>query len=179
MARQLLPQEVMLTPTTESGLDAGAANGPRLLLGEHHRALEEAGSDLLARTYADEPRALSAEYRVFEREVLDHLAAEELVILPGYQVASPRDADVIRADHAAIRQLLFRVGLEIDLHLIRAHTVERLLAQLREHAEHEDTAMYPWAQLHLPLSTKRRLFVRLGHGIRTLASLRERARPHS
>jgi len=163
----------MLT-SSATGLDAGAANGPRLLLAEHHRALEEAGSELLARTYADEPRALSQEYRVFEREVLDHLAAEELVILPGYQDASPHDAAAIRADHAAIRQQLFRVGLEIDLHLIRAHTVERLLAQLREHAQREDAAMYPWAQLHLPLSTKRRLFVRLGRGIKTLTALRSR-----
>lgn len=175
MARQLLLMEVMQTSETPTGLDAGAANGPRLLLAEHHRALEEAASELLATTYADEPRALSAEYRVFEREVLDHLAAEELVILPGYQAAAPGDAAEIRADHAAIRQQLFRVGLEIDLHLIRAHTVEALLAQLREHAQHEDAAMYPWAQVHLPLSTKRRLFVRLGHGIRTLAALRVRA----
>ena len=157
----------MLT-SSDSGLDAAAANGPRLLLGEHHRALEEAASELLARTYADEPRGLASEYRVFEREVLDHLAAEELVILPGYQAASPSDAAEIRAEHAAIRQQLFRVGLEIDLHLIRAHTVERLLAQLRAHARREDVAMYPWAQLHLPLSTKRRLFVRLGRGIKTL-----------
>ncbi len=162
----------MLTPTSHQGLDAGPANGPRLLLAEHHRALEEAGSELLARTYADEPRSLAAEYRVFEREVLDHLAAEELVILPGYQAAAPREAAAIRADHAEIRQQLFRVGLEIDLHLIRAHTVERLLSQLREHALREDMAMYPWAQLNLPLSTKRRLFVRLGKGIRRLASLR-------
>ena len=161
----------MLT-SSATGLDAGAANGPRLLLAEHHRALEEAGSELLARTYADEPRALSQEYRVFEREVLDHLAAEELVILPGYEVASPREAAAIRADHAAIRQQLFRVGLEIDLHLIRAHTIETLLAQLREHAAHEDVSMYPWAQVNLPLSTKRRMFVRLGKGIRRLATLR-------
>jgi hypothetical protein len=160
--------------SSATGLDAGAVNGPRLLLAEHHHALEEAGSELLACTYADEPRALAQEYRVFEREVLDHLAAEELVILPGYQVDSPGDAAAIRADHAAIRQQLFRVGLEIDLHLIRAHTIERLLSQLREHAQREDTAMYPWAQVHLPLSTKRRLFVRLARGIKTLVALRGR-----
>jgi hypothetical protein len=35
--------------------------------------------------------------------------------------------------------------------------------------------MYPWAQVHLPLSAKRRLFVQVGRSLRLLA---RRARAH-
>jgi Hemerythrin HHE cation binding domain len=88
------------------GLDAGAANGPRLLLADHHREIDEACGALLACAHEDCSRSLTEQYRVFEQAVLEHLEAEETVILPDYTVQMPQDAYAIRAEHAAIRKLL-------------------------------------------------------------------------
>lgn len=146
-------------------------NGPRLLLAEHHREIEDACRALLARTYADDPRALIAEYRGFERAMLEHFAAEEEEILPGYAEHASQDARVVRDDHARLRQLLFRLGVDVELHVIRLASVTELLDQLHAHAAREDAAMYPWAEAHLPVTAKRRLFVRIGRSLRALATL--------
>ncbi len=132
--------------------DAGAANGPRLLLADHHREIEGACLGLVAGTYADDPLELIKQYCCFERAMLDHLAAEEEQILPAYAEHAPADAQALRDDHAAIRQALYRIGLEVELHLVRATTVNQLVEALRAHAAREDAKMYPWAQLHLPLA---------------------------
>ena len=150
----------------------GARHSPRLLLAEHHRELERACQALLAHTYGDDPRELALQYRSFERSTLDHLAAEEELILPAYADHAPEDARAIRDEHAAIRQLLFRVGIEVELHIVRADTVKRLVDTLRTHATREDASMYPWAQDHLPLSTRRQLFVRIGRSLRALVRSR-------
>lgn len=157
-------------------LDASAASRPRLLLADHHHAIEVACHALLSRTYAGDPRALIAQYRAFESAVLDHLAAEEALILPAYAESAPADARAIRNDHAWLRQKLFQVGIEVELHLARAQTVRELIDQLHAHATREDASMYPWAQMHLPLSTKRLLFVRTGRSLRSLAR-HAKARP--
>jgi len=115
---------------------------------------------------------LIEQYRILERAMLEHLEFEEAAILPDYAVAHPADAAAIRDDHAAIRNLLFHMGVEVELHVIRLDTLLHLLDTLRAHAAREETAMYPWAQVHLPLSTRRRLFVRLGRSLRKLAELR-------
>ncbi len=156
--------------TTEAG--ALPRPGPRLLLAEHHHALERACRALLGYTYQDDPRELILQYRRFERSTLDHLAAEEELILPAYADEAPDDARVIHDDHVQIRQLLFRLGVEVELHVVRAETVERLVTTLQAHAAREDSAMYPWAQVHLPLSPRRQLFVRLGRSLRALLPAR-------
>ena len=159
----------MTVDVSSNGLDAKASNGPRLLLADHHRAIEDACRALLACTYGDDSLQLIAQYRTFEHAMLEHLAAEEEDILPAYEAAAPADARAIRDDHAALRQQLFRIGVEVELHLVRAPTVRELIEQLHVHAAHEDATMYPWAQLQLPLSTKRRLFVQVGRSLRALA----------
>ncbi len=159
----------------DRGIDAGPANGPRLLLADHHRGIEAAYRRMLASIYADDARDLVRDFRTFERAILEHLAAEEDVILPAYALEAPQDAAQIRADHARIREALIRAGIDTDLHTMRAHNMKGLIEALRTHAAHEDERMYPWAQIHLPLSSRRGLFVRLGRSLRTLAAIAERA----
>jgi hypothetical protein len=164
----------MTAYTQAAGLDAGAANGPRLLLADHHREIEDACSALLAIAYEDCLRAVVEQYRALERAVLEHLEAEESVILPDYAAHDPEAASAIRDEHAAIRKLLFRIGVEVELHVVRLETLQRLIDTLHAHAAREDVSMYPWAQVHLPLSAKRRLFVRIGRSLRAVAELRAR-----
>jgi hypothetical protein len=106
---------------------------------------------------------------VFERAVLEHLEAEEGPLLPAYAAHAPQDASAIRDEHAAIRKLLFRIGVEVELHLVRLETLQTLIDTLHAHAAREDVSMYPWAQVHLPLSAQGRLFVRIGRSLRELA----------
>ncbi|HEX8108028.1 MAG TPA: hemerythrin domain-containing protein [Kofleriaceae bacterium] len=150
-------------------MNADSSGRLRLLLAEHHRELETACRALLGHTYGEDPRELSLQYRAFERSTLDHLAAEEELILPAYADHDPDDAAAIRREHATIRRLLFQVGIEVELHIVRAGTVKRLIDVLQAHAAREDASVYRWAQDHLPLSTRRQLFVRIGHALRTLA----------
>lgn len=159
----------MSADAVSKGLDAGAANGPRQLLADHHREIEVACREMLACTYADDPLQLIEQYRVFERAILDHLGAEEEMILPAYAEAAPADARALRDDHAALRQQLFQLGVEVELHLVRAQTLCELIDQLHAHAAREDASMYPWSQLHLPLASKRQLFDRISQSLRLLA----------
>lgn len=142
---------------------------------EHHRALETACQALLAQTYSDDPRELVLHYRLFERSMLEHLAAEDDLILPAYAEYAGADARSIRDEHVAIRELLFRVCVDVELHIVRVATVKDLIERLQVHAAHEDAAMYPWAQDHLPLSTRRQLFVRIGRSLRALVRQRPAA----
>jgi hypothetical protein len=147
---------------------------PKLPLAEHHRELETACMALLSTAYADDASALVAEYRKFEQAVLDHIAAEEEEILPGYEEHAPADAREIREDHVRMRQLLFRIGVEVELHTVRIGYVHEMVALLRAHAEHEDAAMYVWAFAQLPANVKERLFDRIRRSSRGLAEFRDR-----
>ena len=140
-----------------------------LLLPEHHRAIEKVARDLVADTYAGDPLALVAQYRRFEQAVLEHLAAEETAILPAYEKHAPADAQAIRDDHAAIRDQLFRIAMEVELHLVRATTVNAMMEKLRVHAAREDAGLYPWAQQHLTAPARRRVLARIRASLRALA----------
>ena len=157
------------------GLDALDANGPRLLLAEHHHEIEAAYRALLAATYTDDPRELVTEFRSFEREILEHIKAEEDVILPAYEQHAPMDARALRGDHEKIRQQLTRICIDCELHAIRAATLEDLIADLRAHAAREDAQMYPWAQVHLPVDSKRAVFVWLATSMQRLALITPRS----
>lgn len=126
---------------------------PAFLFDEHHVRLERACNDLLSEAYADDPRALCQRWRQFEAEVLDHINAEEELIVPAFEQVAPAEARAIRAEHAMLRDLLHRLGIEVDLHEIRLRTVRELIALLHEHAAREvDRGMYSWAADHLPTS---------------------------
>jgi hypothetical protein len=136
--------------------------GLRLLLPDHHRRLEAKCHELLASAYGDDSRELAAAWSELEAELLDHIAAEEEVILPAYAEHSPGDAQRILADHARIRDLVTPTGVEVELHLSRAARLRRLVNALDAHAHHEDAFMYPWAQVNLPELAQRLLVVRIG-----------------
>lgn len=116
---------------------------------------------MLAAAYADDSRQLAATWAELESELESHMAAEEEVILPGFGAHSPDDAAQIHLDHARIRALLTPIGIEVELHMTRAHRLDLLVDALSAHALFEDTTMYPWAEAHLPEVTQRLLLTRL------------------
>ncbi len=163
--------------THHAATENAAANdfeGPRHLLADHHRELEAVYRAILAATYADDARDLVFAYRAFEEGVLEHLEAEEREILPAYGRAAPDDARAIREAHARIRQELQRVGIYVELHVIRAETMHGLIAELRAHAVREDARMYPWAHLHLPAGAKQRIQARVTASMHRLEVVTDR-----
>jgi hemerythrin superfamily protein len=153
------------------GLEAVEQNGPHLLFAEHHRSLHRAGEALMARAREDDCDSVVPEFRTFEKQVLDHMRAEEDIILPAFADASPTEAADIRNAHATIRKQLERTALDVELHAIRVEAIRNLLAMLDDHAKYEDRTMYPWAQIHLPLKSRSALGGRILASIRKLAEI--------
>lgn len=158
----------------QRGLEAIEHNGPRLLFAEHHRSLRRAGEDLMAGAHEDDCLSLVAEYRTFEQQILEHMRAEEDVILPAFTEEDPVEAAAIRAGHDAIRKQLEQTALDVELHCVRIDAIKALLAVLDEHAKQEDRTMYPWAQVHLSDASRSAIGTRLMAGIRALAKLATR-----
>jgi hypothetical protein len=135
--------------------------GLRLLLPDHHLRIEAMCKELLASAYSGEPRELAAQWRELEAELLDHIEAEEEVIIPCYATYAPDDAERILAHHATLREILTPIGVEIELHEAHAPNLRRLVDALRAHAVLEDAAMYPWAERNLSQVARRLLYVRI------------------
>ncbi|CAN5871575.1 hypothetical protein BH11MYX2_BH11MYX2_08550 [soil metagenome] len=155
---------------TQYGLEALDANGPLLLFAEHHRSLHRAGESMLANACEGDCVGLVAEYRSFERQVCEHLDAEEELVLPCFERENVVDAATIRAEHSELRKVLEQTGLALELHEVRLEALRHVLERLRAHATFEDRTMYPWAQVHLPLHEKERTFEWLTRSLQKLAN---------
>lgn len=136
--------------------------GLALLLPDHHRRLQACTRELMTAAYADDPRALCERWIELEAELLDHMAAEEEVILPAYAEHEPLDAAEILADHTRMRDLALSIGIAIELHEITAAQLGQLAAALDAHALQEDAGMYRWAQHHLPEVAQQLVMARIG-----------------
>lgn len=142
------------------------SRGLDLLIPDHHRRLESKCFELLAWAHTDDTRELIAAWCELEAELVDHLTAEEEVILPEYAEHAPREANRILDDHAAIRALLTPLGVEIELHEARVARLQHLAETLATHARFEDATMYPWAQRNLTAAARRDLYVRISRWFR-------------
>lgn len=154
-----------------TGLEAIDNNGPRLLFAEHHRSLRRTGEDLIARCHEDDCRTIVLEYRVFERQLLEHMRAEEDLVLPEFAKVDPEEAAAIVNTHQILRKQLERTGFDVELHAVRLESIRTLLAALDEHAKREDRKMYPWAQMHLPVKARDAIGERMFASIRKLTKL--------
>ena len=148
---------------------AHRSGDPETLLTEHHQETENACLGLLGCTYADDRRVLIEQFRVFDRELREHLAVEEAMLLPRYAQEAPEDASHLFEDHALIRQLLDRLGVDVELHTVRAAMIDELVAVLRAHAAREEVGMYPWEQVHLDAPGRSAIRTRISQSLRRLS----------
>jgi hypothetical protein len=130
------------------------------LLARHHDAVEAGCLALLGETYADDLRALEARWRALEARIVDHIACEE-VMLARFARVSAEAAAMIHAQHERLLELVNRVGLEVQLHVLRAGTMRALVAALRAHAAYEGRTLYPWAERALDPPTREALCAQL------------------
>jgi iron-sulfur cluster repair protein YtfE (RIC family) len=117
-------------------------------LREDHDAFEQRFDDLCARARTDDWRYLDEVWDTFVDDIEVHFAFEEEVLFPVLAEKSPDDravVDRLLAEHAEVRSTLQQLGVQIQLHEIRAETIDRLVTQLRTHAALERERLYPWA----------------------------------
>jgi hypothetical protein len=146
--------------------------GPRLLMSDHHRAIAKSCRRLRSTIYSDDPPTLVADYHCFERAVVEHMVIEERDLLPAYTAYDPADARSIRQQHRELRELLDRIGLDVELHRVRAAQLEQLLEVVQRHIAHEEATLYPWAQVNIGLDAKHELFDRLTRSLQDLGRVR-------
>jgi hypothetical protein len=127
------------------------------VLGAHHLEIEAACLEIMSAGFADDARDLTLRWGTVERELLEHMAAEERMVFPVYQQAEPENAQDLRDEHAVLREHAFAIGVAIQLHAIRCEQLQQFVDELRAHARHEEASLYRWAQGNLDLSHRHTL----------------------
>lgn len=115
------------------------------MLSEDHWHLEQLFQEIVACAQEGEHASLRGGWQRFERELTSHMELEEQEILPAFAREHLAEAQGIREEHARIRAALTEMGVELDLHCLRAERVEALIGLLRAHARREEALLYPWA----------------------------------
>jgi hemerythrin-like domain-containing protein len=130
-------------------------------LAQDHEDVARRLEGLVAAARADDREALAAAFAQAEEGLLAHMNAEELYVLPAFSVVDAKEAKALRAEHARLREELGRLGLGVELHVVRKEHVDQLVAFVRQHAERERKLMYKWIDTSLPPENLRALVTRL------------------
>jgi iron-sulfur cluster repair protein YtfE (RIC family) len=139
--------------------DAVTPTPPRIghVLDQHHREIEAACIALVTDGFTDEPGDLTRLWGDIEHHLYDHMMAEEHFLFPAYQQADPENAQVLREQHARLRQHAMQIGVAAELHAVRVEQIEAFLADLRAHAQCEEAALYRWADRHVAADDRHRM----------------------
>ena len=148
------------------------STGLHLLLAEHHRALETVCADLRGAVYADETCAVVD--RHFEHAVILQLEIEEHELLPEFGEVFPLEAEAIRSEQRTLRDELYRLGVDVELHQARAERFERLVGMLKLHLEVEESTLFPWVETFLAMPARRTVFTRIGRSLFELGKVHQR-----
>jgi hypothetical protein len=140
----------MYDPSTHEHSEFGT------VLREDHASLVITLEDLLF----DETSSLAGlrgAWRAFEATLHCHLAAEEEVLLPRFELVCPVDAARIRGEHRQMREQLAELEGEFRRGVVDRERIARLLGMLRVSAALKDNGLYPWAEQALRPRDKARL----------------------
>jgi len=144
--------------------DAATPSSPPIghVLDQHHREIEEACLALLGAGFACDPCELARRWGEIDHQLNDHMTAEEHLVIPAYQHADPENAQVLREQHAWLREQALEIGIAIQLHTVRLEQLRSFVAALRDHTRNEEASMYRWAERHVPEDLRHRMCVWLG-----------------
>src|SRR4029079_5605875 len=113
----------------------------QLLLRDHQR-LEELMDGLLEDVHRGDWSVCQTTWTRFERQLIQHLEAEETFLLPTFEREYPDETTALRAQHANIRRLLADMGVRVELHTLREEHVRRFIESLQAHAAREEELLY-------------------------------------
>lgn len=115
-----------------------------LLVGHCHA--DHAFGALRGSVKAQDQPAVEKLFRALEREMLQHMADEERLLLADYELVDRDDALAILADHVKIRVLLADACALAALQEIDDWRLRSIVNVLLAHHGHEETGMYRWAR---------------------------------
>lgn len=141
----------------------------RSTLRADHARIDRVTRELLEAFDADDREGVERLWTQLDSVLMAHLAAEERFMIPALSRAHPEEARRILDEHRSIRASLARLGMALDLHLVRADVARAFIDELRAHARAEDT-VYAWADRSLAPPEKRGLLATLAAGIEDLLS---------
>jgi iron-sulfur cluster repair protein YtfE (RIC family) len=122
--------------------DAIAPIGLAASYAELQRLLES----LVTRAQAGDPLPLRMEWTSFEEHLRRHLEVEERLILPEFGREHPAQAHAMRLEHDEIKTTLTELAITLDLHCLRASSVESFAKRIHDHALREQRLLDPWAE---------------------------------
>jgi hemerythrin-like domain-containing protein len=131
---------------------------PRVVLQEDHRRIHALLDHLIACVRADDREAEIESWNRAEKALLQHLDVEEMFVFPALMQGHAKEVEALLREHTELRRQLGEIGLSLDLHTARAEAIESFCANLREHAEREDSLAYPQAEQRLPVNVARAIF---------------------
>lgn len=120
---------------------------PAKQLQEEHDRLDRAYDTLLKTAERGDWRDCDAIWDGFCRLLEVHMRYEEDALFCAFAATGPmaaEEAAKLQAEHQHIRQQLTQLGVDIQVHAIRASALAALIASLREHALRESLTLYPW-----------------------------------
>jgi iron-sulfur cluster repair protein YtfE (RIC family) len=118
-----------------------------------HEHLHALYTRLLSVMEADAPREVQALWCELDHELLAHMEAEERFVLPAFAKVDHAEALAILREHGQARELLFDLGVAVDLHCLRYERSAELIHLLIHHAEREERLLYRWADRELSAET--------------------------
>ncbi len=140
---------------------------PRVALLAHDAHVEALLARVLSHVRVEDGADARAAWKTFLPELLAHLDAEEMYVLPGLDAEDGVECDHLRAEHARIRRDVGEIAVALEIHAVRPPQIESLSALLREHAVRELGILYAHAERRLPISTVRSLVAHLRNGVTT------------
>lgn len=114
-------------------------------LEREHRSLNACLAQLICAAREGDPIDLRVAWRTAEHSLLTHFALEEELLLPVFARRHPDEAALLLAEHAAIKNQLLEIGLNLELHIVRAEDVECFARSVRDHGRREERTLYRWA----------------------------------
>ncbi len=124
---------------------AARSEGGTESLRTDHKELESLTRSVMKKVVSGERAAIARAVGELQARLLAHMDREERELLPRYALHAPQDASEIRSDHARIREVLAELDVAVDLHLVRAATLDAFLNTVQMHAMRESAGLYPWA----------------------------------
>ena len=118
-------------------------------LAEGHVVLDALFEEVLERVRAGDWLECDKIWRKMSSALVGHFDFEEEQLFPDYAKSSEaarREVDELSAEHDEVRELLDRIGIEIQLKRVDKQSIDTLIARLRAHATRENAGFYAWVK---------------------------------
>jgi Hemerythrin HHE cation binding domain len=115
-------------------------------LTKDHEEMDRHVAVLLTKADGGDCHALAAEWDRFEGALLHHFVVEEHDLFPSFVLVDPEEALILKQEHEALRRDVLALGIDADLHCLRAEELRSFVADLRAHVAREERVLYRWAK---------------------------------